>query len=128
MGIPISLFDRDITNNLYCLDSTPPRIKFGKSLYPLNTRVDLPLLSNELTSFNCSLDDQPYTACGKGLEGRFTARDLTEGPHELKVKGTDEAGNEADPISLKWNSGKSNLTVRNFYCNPRTMTMRICLS
>ncbi len=67
--------------------------------------MDLPLLSNEPATILCSLDEQSYTVCGQGLRGRFTAQNLAEGPHELKVKATDEAGNEADPISLKWNSG-----------------------
>jgi hypothetical protein len=68
--------------------------------------VDLPILSNEFARLNCSLDDQPYIPCGIGLKGRFVARNLAEGPHELIVKAVDEAGNQADPISLKWNSGK----------------------
>jgi hypothetical protein len=103
------------TSFSYSLDSTPPRIKFGKSSHPtqFNTRVNLPLLSNEFANFNCSLDDRPYTPCGAGLTGRFVANRLTEGPHELKVKATDKAGNEAKPISLKWNSGKLNFPVKN---------------
>ena len=98
------LFFNSSTN--YYLDSTPPRIKFGKTNRPtLNSRVDLPLLSNEIADFSCSLDGQEYEPCGKGRQGRFRAQNLAEGPHELRVKAKDEAGNVADPISLRWNSG-----------------------
>ena len=68
--------------------------------------MDLPILSNEPAQFSCSLDNEPYSFCGDGTRARFTAQDLTEGPHDLRVKATDRAGNEAEPISLKWNSGK----------------------
>ena len=84
----------------------PPRIKFGKAVQlTLNSNVDLPILSNEPAEIFCSLDGEQYNLCGNGTSARFAADDLSEGPHELRVKATDRAGNEADPISLKWNSG-----------------------
>ncbi|XP_028410633.1 uncharacterized protein LOC114533322 [Dendronephthya gigantea] len=94
------------------IDSTPPRIKFGKTNRPtLNSRVDLPILSNEIANFSCSIDGQEYVACGTGRQGRFRAQNLAEGPHELRVKAKDEAGNVADPISLRWNSDKTSPNI-----------------
>jgi hypothetical protein len=45
--------------------------------------------SEEGTSFECRLDDGPASPCGSP----FTTPPLADGPHDLSVRGTDQAGN-----------------------------------
>ena len=44
--------------------------------------------------------------CGSGEEGSWTGSNLSDGPHSLSVRGTDNLGNRGQFISRSWTVGR----------------------
>jgi hypothetical protein len=59
------------------------------------------LSSTENVSFTCSVDGADYSACPSALT-LGSQVPLTEGPHTLLVKATDDAGNTSTATSASW--------------------------
>ena len=51
--------------------------------------------------FECSLDNERYTPCGEGRSGQWT-RNVQDGRHNFKVKGTDNDGNVVEAEVTGW--------------------------
>ena len=88
-------------------DSSPPQITFSGDLPETTSRnPTLTWSSNEFAKFECKLEDGIIFDCRSGEDSSWTGRNLTDGPHSLSVRGTDNLGNKGQFISRSWNVGK----------------------
>ena len=54
------------------------------------------------TTFECRLDDEAYEACSSPYSVKVKAQRRPGAKHKIRVRGTDEAGNVATPVSVKF--------------------------
>ena len=65
--------------------------------------VQVGFTSNEAgTTFECRLDDEAYEACSSPYSVKVKAQRRPGAKHRIRVRGTDEAGNVATPVSVKF--------------------------
>ena len=92
---------------------------FLEIIDPVITFVSLPKVTNnypvlkwqsttEMT-FECSLDNDVYKPCGDGRSGQWNGNNILDGPHVLKVRGTDSDGNVLVIASLRWDVSRGKL-------------------
>jgi hypothetical protein len=81
-----------ITERAFSVDTTAPETSIqGPSGTVSDSNPSFTLQSSEAGStFRCSLDGSAYRSC----PSRYEPGPLTDGPHTLSVKATDQAGNE----------------------------------
>jgi large repetitive protein len=85
----------------FFVDLTPPetRIISGPPAQTDSTRAEFDFNSEELATFECSLDGAAFTACTDPM----TYTDLALGTHTLQVRAKDRAGNvDPTPAEYTW--------------------------
>jgi hypothetical protein len=82
-------------------DHTPPNAPtlFGPGLVS-GANVSFFYFSNEQASFECSLDDAPFSACPFGFGSSYFG--LSDGRHSFAVRPTDTSGNTGPATSTSW--------------------------
>jgi hypothetical protein len=91
------------------LDLTPPDVTFnsGPSGYVASTSADLTFNASETSTFDCSTDGINFTPCtGSGTHQVVNSSDhlsgLSQGQQSLRVRATDQAGNQTIESSTSW--------------------------
>ena len=90
----------------WTIDRTPPTTTIDVRP-PARSNDDSPLVefsANEPSTFECSLDaPSAWQACTSSLDVSTIGGPLSDGPHALRIRATDTAGNlEATPALLSW--------------------------
>ena len=87
------------------VDATAPVVSFlpntatpAQGTLSTLTTATFAFTADEPSSFACSLDNRPATACTTPQ----VYSDLANGPHSLKVVATDVAGNTGEPLVRNW--------------------------
>lgn len=99
---PTGNIDETPAQRTWTVDTTPPQtlLASGPQGTTLEQEATFTFTSNESPStFECSLDDEPYSECGSPK----TYSDLAEGSHVFRVRATDAAGNvDETPAERTW--------------------------
>jgi hypothetical protein len=84
----------------WAIDTTPPDASIDTHpADPTNaTSADFAFSANEQATFQCSLDNDAFTACTSPTH--YSA--LGQGGHTFAVEATDQAGNTSTPATFSW--------------------------
>ena len=88
-------------------DPIGPDVVFTKAPKKTNGFPVLEWESNKIANFECSLDNSPYEACGRGQRYRWTRPNMVDGLHTLKVRAIDNEGNVGRLAIHSWIVGKT---------------------
>lgn len=84
----------------WIIDDSAPRLRFLGILPPRSrTFPTFRWVSSEVATFECSLNNDKFTRCGRGISGFWTKAEIRHGRHVFRVRGVDDQGNVGEPIS-----------------------------
>jgi ELWxxDGT repeat protein len=101
---PIGNVEQAAASRSWAIDATPPEttIDSGPSGTVRSRTATFFFSSNEVASFQCSLDGAAWTGCTSPTSYDHLRRDT----HTFRVRATDQAGNvDASPASRTWTVG-----------------------
>lgn len=97
---------------IYCLEAIDPAIKFFERPTVTNNYPVLRWDSTTELSFECSLDNEAYKPCGRGIFGQWSGYNVPDGQHIFRIKGSDD-GKVLAVASYSWNVDRGRLTETN---------------